>query len=114
MDFIPSSFYIEYVTISYAIYIGWKFVGDGHCEEKVGRETLSTNARTPEECQNKCKYDCKYVTYDPRDSFCTGQNSSACNLISAPPLKSYQKGSIICWIEQYKILIILLQKRLII
>ena len=96
---------------SYAIYIGWKFVGDGHCVEKDGRKKLSNNARTPEECQNKCKDDCKYVSYDPRLSYCMGQNYSTCNLISAPAYKSYQKGSLICRILQYNVLIILLHKR---
>ena len=73
-------------------YVEWRKHGTGYCKEY---SQWQLEAKDPKECQRNCRGDCKYITFDIRDSSCLGYNSTTCNVIHVKEQETWAKGIIV-------------------
>ena len=87
----------------YVIYVEWRLLGNGYCKEA---SQWLHNAKALNECKNKCQDDCKYITFDPRDSSCFGYDSSTCNVLPVEKQETWAKGMyLFVWFQMCNVLV---------
>ena len=80
------------LSTSHLIYLEWADLGQHICKES---DLLARKAATLMECQNLCKDNCQFVSYN--GVHCYG--ATTCNKISSKAYKVYFKGKCLFWHE---------------